>query len=1529
MSDRHANAGLVSDSWLGSFLSAIALIGPVIKWLRGKRWAIRMMRRLGMDLDNVPRDFPTVLEQSVSEFEAQRTKLAARLFKQKDIRRAVRRAVVFCDRSLLQTKCLRHLEVFRLGDEWCEAGLKLQEELTHFWDVFDSVTTLSRTPGEARQDRELLSVQNMVSGLDAFVRKELPRIQKEFSVAHSTASSEVGPPGQEEPVFFTNLQSITGTAPRATAGELRMLREAVDRLASCLGDLPLSGPTAADTSLRDALRTDTRKEAPASSGVQGIEQPTVPVVSQNENLLQGLVPPSSAQRAVPAELRQRHPTRTPSVESVIIRHPTVIPASGDDIEALVGALEDQMSVWNYDSALSIAESIEAAIPQAGITDTGVLSGLFFVLARVYVISAERDASQAEAQILRAKTLLEKIARLLDVVPDQDLQADMEALQGSITNLEKGPEEALAFLADRTAPYAIRIRLAMLLKKQDLEGAIALVDGRPPHLKWCDFAVTAYTAIGRRQDADALVEWAKKQDDRSKYLQCVVRLADATLVRALADQEPGKNILPRDLSEVERNEVAEVLRVLEPMLVPIVAKGSLESELATAAVKIASMAHHLLGHRDDMAAMAHLMYTRSPVPIDVARSVISGYIEPPEDLPKRLREDYPGDLDANIMASVIQSHMGHHEAAFEEAKKLVPQADTSDKKEELFTLFQQLSQELDGDAVTVCERIAQPLVDHNPRLQAVFDAARAVRSGNGEIALETLDKEKAEDDIYWLQLRGNALTQLGRLGDAVDMFLRAARRTGEPVLLHKTADLAFQAKKIAVAVECYEQLLAVQPDNLIARGNLASLYTFHLHDIGTAATQFRALHDAEPHNPVHTVNLAACLAQLYRPAESLSLYDEVCKAEDPYLPAVLGRAELHLSLGYPDAACASLRKFRDAFWDLPDFLLACMNTAYAAGDEEFAHEALTKLNELRAAGLVDEKAFRMVHTDEGLETFKMLFKAAEDRRKHIHTEMLKGRMPWVWAAEPSTDAVYWAWRLRTQELGWIGDGPINRASYTIYSTNGFHAGETEDGRRALLPLECPPPGTPVAADLSALITLHRLGLLDEAADYFGEILIPQTYLATVLKDGKKMVVHQRSRQRTAEEISRYVDAGTIATIDHQNGRKDPLPFADEYHDPDLHRYHLIDVIKPVYEAGLVDDPAYERVSKVCAKPSSVDGEHPPLARLQDVCIELVTLETLATFGLLDEITKYYRVHIASEARIELRQRLDALRFQEETKVWHFDLWDRIRDDMRFRFVRSVVPQEMRDKTGDDTGFLPFLASFLARDQRVPLLADERTCQVMTLNERQSAPHAAFGSDAVVLALSESGRLDASGAADAMLALMRWRYRFIVPSSTILKTYAAQYRGNPPGLPLREVAEYIHDCMRDMGLFGGPEKTDLKESMAMRLCMSWMNVLAEWLVGLWGDGDFTDDTTKQLTDWCVQECLPSQPRVVHGSVKARFGSLTGTLLISRMLLNSNSVADGERMSAAMKVVHAALKLSDEDYLRIVTEILNDARRTEPKS
>lgn len=1198
-----------------------------------------------------------------------------------------------------------------------------------------------------------------------------------------------------------------------------------------------------------------------------------------------------------------------------------------DIAAKIDQIRAELDVWNYDGALAIVERAESSLEDNEELAGSSLPQLLLLLARVHVIRAERRTSDAERHIEQAKALLSRSDSFRVPAASSELLAEACALRGAIENLEKGPDAALALLGGHTDRYAIRLRLALLVSKRDFDGGIALIEDLPKQLHWCDLAVTAYALKGRSVEAEKIVKWASEKHDHDKFRQCVVRLADALLARSLESRDGGTIIHPPDLSEEERDGVRGALATLGPVLDPLVATGQISSELDLAAIRLAWQANYLLERREDVVRLAMLMYTHRPIPLEVARSVVSGHIEALTDLPERLRSEHPTDFDAGILAGVIQSaHLGQHGDAFLQVKSLVSLADTDKKKEDLFRLLQQVWQELEGAELAECEHVMTALVHELPRLRAVFEAAKALRTGDPDTAIEALDTESAEGDPTWLQLRANALLQKDQPDEAVGSLAIAATRTGDPVLLRRAADLAFHVKKIDIARDCYEQLVNIQPSNLAAHGNLASIYAFHLHDLGRTATHLQALHDAEPEIAAHTVNLAICLSQLYRPEESLALYEEACAQDKPDIRAILGRAELHLSLADPDAALASLQDFRETTWNEPGFLMSFMNAAYAAGDEEAAQEALQALDELRKAGAVDSDAFRAIPADEGLAMLKQSVKQAQERTELLHTEMLRGRAPWTWAETVLGNALYWGWRTRTQRtqteaLPWILDDPANRARFSIYTTNAFHPRSVGEEAPALLPLECPCQGTRVVADISTLFALHRLGLLDEAAGYFGEILVPEGYLSIVLEDSRRMVFHQRSRHSNLERLAKGIEAGAITVRQEESSHDADMALADEYGEPEEHHYHLVDLVEPVHNAGAINDADYKRLLNVCTKKSAVDDAHPKLAQFQRVLVELSSLETVASMGLLDAVVRFYKVAVTPNGRLEVRQRLEAIRDQEETLAWHFDLWNQIRDDGRFTFIHSSVPDSMRAESGDKRDHLSLLGCFAAQELGIPLLADDRVCQALALNNRPDVKHPAFGTAALVSALANSGQTDAPEAAEYIRQLMRWRYRFVLPSAAVLKDLAAQYRMNPPGQALHEVAEYVHDCMRDEGLFGGPEQTALKDSMATRLYLTWVTTIADFLVEVWNDQSFADEPAQRLTDWSMQELLPSLPRVLHGQAKARFSALTARRLISQALIASTGFPRGGRSADAVKAMREALALTDDEYLRIVTEILDD--------
>ncbi|HEY5496761.1 MAG TPA: hypothetical protein VIK19_00350 [Syntrophales bacterium] len=1197
--------------------------------------------------------------------------------------------------------------------------------------------------------------------------------------------------------------------------------------------------------------------------------------------------------------------------------------------SIIARIQNEMAIWNFDKSVSFAIQLETELEASTSNECFLKFGILTLLARVYLNQVKANRDEGTRNIEHIDTLLEKAESML-TVSDSEGHAELRALKASLINLKHGPDAALASLSDYTDPYAIRTRTALLLKQKKNVEALRIIKGLEPHERWCDIAVSTYAINEELEKALSLVQWAAKLPNRSLYFQCIVRLAEAIMIGMSTNNVKGVNTLPSDITLLERERIEKAIEILCPVLLLIQAAGRPTSELDMVALHIAWRANHLLQKREPVAELMALMLKWAPVPLDVARGVVSGYIEAPTDLPNRLWEEHPGDIDAGILALIVQtSFIGEYKEAFLKAKDLLPLAKSDEKKEELFGIFQEISSHLERSEIEECESIAGSLVKHNPRLHALLDGAIALRHGDVDKAIDILDSQKSEDDIIWLQLRGHALLKKQQLVEAVEFFLSAAKKTLAPELLQTTANIAFNAGKFDIAAWCSERLVEIQPKNKAVRANLAHIYTSFLNDPEKAAIHLKALHEAEPLNPKYTFNLALCLVHLFRYQESLILYDELCRQEEHSLQAALDRARVYLSLGNTEQALTSLSPFRTRFWDTPDFLMEYMTAAYAAGDDDLANEALMKLSQLREQGMVKPEIFRVVNKDEGLEPIKKIIDQAHIQDQNIHTEMLKGLMPWVWAEQVSKNAIYWGWRTRTQDMDWIGDIPANRGRFSIYSTNSFHAGISEQGRRELLPLECPQSGTKIVADISALITLHRLGLLDTVVEYFGEILIPMGYLPTVLEDSRKMILPQHSSKESAEQIAKKINSGYILVLGEDLEVTSVLPIVDEYSESNGHKYHLIDLIQPLYATGILNKVDFSCITSVCRKLSAVDETHVSLGQFQEVIVDLLTLETIVNFKLLDAFVRFYRIRITTQAQREIFQRLESITGQEETHSWHIDLWSHLRGDARFRFVSHIVPEQMRKENGDPRDFLPFLASFIANKTKAPLLVDDRVPQALTLNDMPDVPHAAFGSDVVVLTLMAAGKVEAGVAAAAIRQLMVWRYRFIVPTPEVLKTLANSYRGNPPGLFLQQVAEYIHDCMRDSGLFGGPEKTEMGESMAMRLYRAWLSTIAEFLILVWADKEYTTESAVQITKWSCSEFLPSWPRVADGRKKIQGALITPKVFLSHALLKTVDHIDEPRMAEAMKALKEGLCLTDDEYMRIVTGFLNDTSRKEARS
>ena len=248
-----------------------------------------------------------------------------------------------------------------------------------------------------------------------------------------------------------------------------------------------------------------------------------------------------------------------------------------DVSRTMGQIQHELTLWNYDTAFAFAEIAEHDLISSGFANNPSVSELLFLLARVHVICAEKRTSETKAHIRQAKIFLSQIENISKTPDKGPLVADIEALRGSIKNLEEGTNAALRYLAKQKGPYAIRIRLAILLKKSKLEKALALIKNIPPDERWCELATQAYVLKDRIDKAENLVEWAATQQDPAKYVHCILHFADALLARALTRHKIGNEIHPDDLSADDRTNVRVVLDTLRPVLEPILTKGKIDRD----------------------------------------------------------------------------------------------------------------------------------------------------------------------------------------------------------------------------------------------------------------------------------------------------------------------------------------------------------------------------------------------------------------------------------------------------------------------------------------------------------------------------------------------------------------------------------------------------------------------------------------------------------------------------------------------------------------------------------------------------------------------------------------------------------------------------------------------------------------------------------------------------------------------------------------------------------------------------------------
>ena len=1090
---------------------------------------------------------------------------------------------------------------------------------------------------------------------------------------------------------------------------------------------------------------------------------------------------------------------------------------------------------------------------------------------------------------------------------------IEAVEAFLASKLSGDDDGIKSLEDRTDDISIGYRLDLLSDAGRFQDACAVVKPIPPSPNWIAKAAHVAIRAGDTKEAERLLTWAKAKARDDIWKQTVVAVAKAHLVNLNARMRDMERVAPGEVQGA--SELTEARSVLAPVISSLVSRGSAPTSLDQNAAKLYLEATILARDTDDLNRIKPVIESIVPIPIMLVRAAFDKLLPPGNNWPDRLREEH-SSFDSNVLAAALDGLLiGKTAHAFQSVKSFCLEELTDDQKEQVIGLRWNLAQRLGLAQMEETLDVAKAALGDAHSLVRLLSADCLLHSQKTTEAGAILDELDLHENLVWLQLNTNRMLQEEETEKAVKL-LKAANSLapGNTQLLRQLAGVALQHDLYDDALFALSELLALKPDDRETKQNLAMLYV-RQEKYSDAERHFEELKRRFPEDALHSVNLALSLIHNGKTDAALLELRQATEQADAPIQTYLVHAELLAKLGRPEEAFRLLAGQRSRWWDEPDYLNTIRSVAYACGENDVGAEAISHLKELQDRGEVAPRYLEEVSLDELKQHFSDRRVAAESAL----SDLLRGRIPWLAADRAQGHEGFWAWANRTQEVKWLSNEMHQRAKYTVYATNGFRVVEHGEVKR-LENVDGPGPDAEVVADLTALFTLFRLGILDEAAGFFSRIAVPTSYLPYGLQAGEHLLPHQVSKKKSAEHLLANfgVEAVCPRTDDHDS------VLVDEYAPDDLadeRRYVLSDLVPALRDGGFLELDTMRALQAVAHRPPSTVAETKPLTRGSTVWIALSSLETLYQIGALEAVQRCMRIRITPEHHRELRERLAYFKHMEEVRQWHEALWQAMAEHPRFD--RRSLKQVPQHQGGIESIEVFFAAPLLAEQERLPLLADDRFCQNVAHHSGSLPAPQGFGTDALLASMHKHGRVSTQQYSDYFHKLVRWRYRFLVPPALLLYQMALNNLDSLPGARLRNVATYGHDSMSDPALFGGFEPTTPPVAMGQRLYMAWCNEIAEFLALVAVEAQFQDEALHRIVEWAITELLPQLPNTLPGRFKNALANLTPQILIGRILIWAAPREDAGRVNDVLQQMAQLLGIDEFQYSKLISGAIDGTR------
>ena len=1090
------------------------------------------------------------------------------------------------------------------------------------------------------------------------------------------------------------------------------------------------------------------------------------------------------------------------------------------------------------------------------------------------------------------------------------------------------DEAIESLAHSDDPKTVSFWLALLIDSGRSEKAYDYVSTHPkPHPAWVCQALSVLIETGRIQEAEEIYAetldkyFALKKKGKLKgsgfggeffYEKLHFHMAHAFFNRAISltgKINESSVVYPGQLTQEGESLCEKALFYVDRLFEQASRKNLSENILASLAVGIEMSAAHLIGNvkRADKAAK-DLLSVR-PLMREVARYVLirATHFDQAalEEVSNYLAHDYLDSWWAFEMVAFLEGvHLKNNETSWTALKKAVALVASREEKEKVAITALDLGFKLGLQNESLA--IVYDLLETGNDLRRLLEAKYQYQIGNTAKADESfanLEKENFPPDISSeiKFFRGKFAIKKEDWGKAKEFLEASIRLVPSSIAMRDLLRVYMQLQDNAKALAMAEQIEKVgEDDELVTHAKAWAARNLGHFQISEEAWQRLKEYGQKPE---YAYGLAEVIFLRGNSSKALQELKRFIQCNDETDPACLSLAcSIHESGDEFPEAFRLLHNCYDKIQNNPQLLMKYMDLGYRVDQEENAHKAFMRIEALRQEGKVPEEAFVRLELNQVLEIFKQRRKTAQK----INDQYRLGRFPRLMVCDHKNMPLYLDWAVRTQTL-LLPDDSGEWIDFTTYATNSMRIERVKE-RNQLAIITAPPDATEIVIDYHALITVHRLGLIDTIQKRYRKIYYPYVLEIIWTNDQRRFGHHQLSKEKAYRALNEKLTANQI------NEMAAPIPFETEDKEKDtptkrnlrlarLEKMLVIDafvkeneladfeditvirllqVVDWLYARGKIGENRLRELNAVChGEPVIVKSDSYKL--IEDaprLLVSEITLDLMEQYDLNQHVLGLGKqIVIENYTAQYIRQAVLEIDFGKEVGKWHSDLSKSVRNSNVFESVHPDI--DPKDRVLLDTPYYEGSVSAIkyAAKARLFLLTDDRMIQMIHEKEWVNRQ---FGTDALLTDLFENGKITIDKYANSFLQLCRWRYRFLLPDVRVLVFLARQYKKKPLGKSLNEIASYGRQCMEDTGLFLGPEPIVPSLPLGIKFQMAWVERWMAFLANVWQDDDFTPENREQITRKVYEQALPGPPKGLKEEIRENYSGLEDKFIFGKLFI-----------------------------------------------